>query len=477
LNQRPTVCLILEGSYPYITGGVSAWVHQLILYLEDINFVLYTISPAKDQPRRYELPANVIDHKDMVLSAPLRSRRRPSHVDALIDEITGMHQSLLSDKAPELERIVGRIPEGYSVYADAIKSDAGWHLLSSRNQKKNPAYPFSDFFWAWKSAHDMMFAILGDTPPAADLYHPVSTGYAGLAALCAKIRRGKPLILTEHGLYHKEREMEIRKAQFIRGYQRDMWTGIYNNLSRLSYRYADLIIALFEQNRRLQIELGAPEARTRVIPNGIDVPFYSGLPRQKRRGFHVGLVGRVVPIKDIKTFISMAKIVSETIPEAQFHCIGPTDEDPGYFEDCQILVESLKLADRFHFTGRQDVREYYSFLDVLLLTSVREAQPLVILEAYCAGVPVVATRVGNVAELLDYDDRFIAPSKDPEKLAAGVKYIYEHPEEIQLIVKKNKDRVVRFYDRNKVFQTYGDLYRQHIEGSLAAEQSEDSEAG
>ena len=261
--------------------------------------------------------------------------------------------------------------------------------------------------------------------------------------------------------------MEIRKTPFVRGYQRDMWIGIYNNLSRLCYRYADLIIALFEQNRRLQIELGAPEAKTRVIPNGIDVPFYSGVERRSREGFHVGLVGRVVPIKDIKTFISMAKIVSETIPQAVFHCIGPTDEDPGYYEDCRIMVESLKLSDRFHFAGRRDVREYYSFLDVLLLTSVREAQPLVILEAYCAGVPVVATRVGNVAELLDYDDRFIAPSKDPEKLAAGVRFIHEHPEEMRTIVQKNRDRVVRFYDRDKVFQTYGELYRRYVETGSA----------
>jgi glycosyltransferase involved in cell wall biosynthesis len=489
LNRRPTVCLITEGSYPYITGGVSAWVHQLILYLKEIDFVLYTISPAKDQPSRYQLPANVVDHKDMILSTPVRTKRRPSQVSALIDEITGIHQHLLSGRAPELEKVVGNIPEGYSVYKDAIQSDTGWHLLTSQNQKKNPAYPFADFFWAWKSAHDMMFAILGDTAPEADLYHPVSTGYAGLAALCAKIRSGKPLILTEHGLYHKEREMEIRKAQFIRGYQRDMWTGIYNNLSRLSYRYADLIIALFEQNRRLQIELGAPDTKTRVIPNGIDVPFYSAVTRRKREGFHVGLVGRVVPIKDIKTFISMAKIVSEAIPQAEFHCIGPTDEDSGYFEDCKILVESLKLADRFHFTGRQDVREYYSFLDVLLLTSVREAQPLVILEAYCAGVPVVSTRVGNVAELVDYDDRFLAPSKDPEKLAAGVRFIYEHPKEMQLIIEKNKDRVVRFYDRDRVFQTYGELYRRYIHAPVAAAapgtaaapvaavRSEDSEAG
>jgi glycosyltransferase involved in cell wall biosynthesis len=465
LTKRPTVCLILEGSYPYITGGVSAWIHQLILYLEDIDFVLYTISPAKDQPVRYDLSQNVVGHSDIVLSEPVRSRRRPANVRALIEEITAIHEPMLQGKVPQLDQILGKIPTGYSVYQDGIKSEAGWNLLAERNRQTNPAYPFADFFWAWKSAHDMMFAVLGNPVPEADLYHPVSTGYAGLAALAAKIRTGKPMILTEHGLYHKEREMEIRKAKFIRGYQRDMWIGIYNNLSRLSYRYADLIIALFEQNRRLQIELGAAGGKTRVIPNGIDVPFFSQVKRQKKVGFHVGLVGRVVPIKDIKTFISMAKIVSEAIPEAVFHCIGPTDEDEGYFEDCKILVNSLKLSECFHFTGRQDVRDYYSFLDVLLLTSVREAQPLVILEAYCAGVPVVATRVGNVGELLDYDERFIASSKDPEALAAGVKYIHDHPEEMEAIVEKNRDRVVRFYDRDKVFHTYGQLYRRYIEAA------------
>jgi glycosyltransferase involved in cell wall biosynthesis len=110
---------------------------------------------------------------------------------------------------------------------------------------------------------------------------------------------------------------------------------------------------------------------------------------------------------------------------------------------------------------------------------VREAQPLVILEAQCAGVPVVATRVGNVGELLDYDDRFIAPSKDPEKLAAGVRFVYEHPEEIRLIIQRNRDKVVRFYDRDKVFETYGDLYRRYVDAPVtsAAGESQDPEAG
>ena len=184
----------------------------------------------------------------------------------------------------------------------------------------------------------------------------------------------------------------------------------------------------------------------------------------------MGLVGRVVPIKDIKTFISACRITADLIPDSHFYCIGPTDEDPGYFEDCRMLVENLKLKDCFHFTGRADVREYYGFLDVLLLTSVREAQPLVILEAYCAGVPVVATRVGNVPELLDYDDRFIAPSKDPEALAESIKYIHDNPGEMAALKEKNKDKVLRFYNRRELLETYRDIYSElHAKAAAAGE--------
>jgi glycosyltransferase involved in cell wall biosynthesis len=458
---RIKVCLLCEGAYPFITGGVSAWVHELLTAVQDsVDVHLFTISPAPNQPLRYTLPANVVGHDDLVLSEPAPAGRPSRRLRSpLMEEVRRLHGPLFAGSAPELEPLLRLLPPGYPLGRDAVDSDVGWEMIHSRNQQKNPAYPFADYFWSWKSAHDMLFTVLGREPPAADLYHSVSTGYAGLAAALAKVRTGRPFLLTEHGLYHKEREMEIRKARFLRGYQRDMWTGIYYNLSRLCYRYADLIIALFEHNRRAQIELGAPEAKTRVIPNGIDVERYTAVSRAPRPGYHVGLVGRVVPIKDIKTFISMAKILSEAIPEAVFHCIGPTDEDPAYFEECNSLVRSLRLEERFHFTGRKDVRECYAFLDVLLLTSVREAQPLVILEAYCAGVPVVSTRVGNVPELLDFDERVLASPKDPEKLAAGVKYLHDHPREAHQLTERCRERVLKFYDRRQLHRAYLELYR------------------
>ncbi len=465
MRKKIRVCLVLEGSYPYVTGGVSSWVQQLIQGIPEADFILYTISPKKNQPVHYTFPENVREHADVVISDRLKDLKKGGfNKKELFKKINEMHKLFELGSTPDIDPVVNSIPEGYFLYHDAVKRKEGWELITGSNQKRNPVYPFSDYYWAWKSTHDMMFTIMGFKPPEADLYHAVSTGYAGLAALIAKIKKGKPYLLTEHGLYHKEREIEIRRTSLIKGYQRDMWIKIYSALSKLSYRYADLVISLFEYNRRMQIEFGADEDKTLVIPNGIDVVRFLAVKREKRPGFHVGLVGRVVPIKDIKTFIAMSKIVSGKIPEVQFYCIGPTDEDPGYYEDCKLLVNSFHLAGKFHFTGRQDVREYYAFLDVLLLTSIREAQPLVLLEGFCAGVPAVATKVGNVPELLDYDERFLSPSKDPEKLAEGVEYIYENPEIMKVIVEKNKEKVLQFYDRREVFNRYHRIYQNLIEG-------------
>ena len=455
-----TVCLLVEGSYPFVTGGVSAWVQELIAALPSVRFALFTISPKPGQDLRYTLPLNVVSHRDIVVNAPRSSRIRPrGGTPAFLENVRRLHAAFNADGDPHLAELIGRMPVGYTPSEDTLRDPLAWDMIVEANHDHNPLYPFSEYYWSWKSAHDMTFSILGTEMPEADIYHAVSTGYAGLAAVTAKLRTGKAFLLTEHGLYHKEREMEIKRAPFVRGYQRDMWISMYDTISRMCYRYADLVISLFEYNRRRQIEMGADPDKAEVIPNGIDIPRFGSVAREKRKGFHVGLVGRVVPIKDIKTFILMAKIVADSIPEAVFYCIGPTDEDPAYFEDCKALVASFQLGKRFRFTGKCDVRTYYAFLDVILLTSVREAQPLVILEAYAAGVPVVSTKVGNVPELLDYDERFLAASKDAEKLAQAVRHVHDKPAEIEELVRKNKEKVARFYDKAQVYERYHEIYR------------------
>ncbi len=512
------VCLIIEGSYPYITGGVSAWVHELITALPDIEFIIYAISPRMHQKIRYTLPPNAHVYElaltDIEADADAAQGSNSTGLkyenegngtkaaDSMLagrDENTSLraaggfrararcirgilnaHVRMLAGSEPDPLELIASIPEGYSLRRDAILDTRAWQFINDQNRKRNPLYPFADYFWAWKSAHYLIFKVLAHPAPEADIYHSVSTGFAGLAALAAKLRHHKPFILTEHGLYHKEREIEIRKADFVRGYQRDLWINLYNEIARLCYKSADLCTSLFAENRDFQLALGASPERSVVIPNGIDVARFSVERHKKENEFAVGFVGRIVPIKDVKTFIVAAKLVLEKIRNARFYLVGPEDEDPDYDQECRRLAADLRIDDHIIFTGRADVRKYYEFLDVVVLTSIREGQPLVILEAYAAGIPCVSTNVGNVSELLEGDQRFIAPSKDAGKIAEGIEYVHDHPDEMAELVKKNRARVIAQYEKKELITRYRDLYRRFAPmqaGGAAAPEAPDSAPG
>ncbi|MFN2312659.1 MAG: GT4 family glycosyltransferase PelF, partial [Spirochaetia bacterium] len=286
------------------------------------------------------------------------------------------------------------------------------------------------------------------------------TGYAGFVGAIARATTGRPLALTEHGIYHRERSIEIDASRELRGQQRDQWKELFFALSRLSYACSDRIITLFEANRRLELNLGAPAHISQVIPNGIDLPRFRGVVRETRPGFHVGMI---VPIKDIKTFIVAARGVIEQIPETQFYCIGPLEESPEYVEECRDLAQAMGISEQFHFTGRQNVLDYYSFLNVVVLSSLSEAQPLVILEAQAAGVPVVATRVGDVPGLLEDDDRFIALPKDAEGIVRRIVGIHHDPEGVAGWIAARSRVLDTVYDRKVIYGAYGSLYRELVD--------------
>ena len=453
---RLTVCLLLEGTYPFVRGGVSSWTHQLIRALPDIDFFLYTLSPEPDQTAAYELPDNVIGMQDLLLRTDTNATGTapPGTVSAVLSLLSMLSRNDVEVPAELLRELSGVA----NMSTRLVRSREFWNDLVRQYLERNPYYPFSEFFWTWFNSRAVLLTLLESTIPKADIYHSLCTGYAGFAATMAKAVHRKPYMLTEHGIYHRERSIEVEASDALRGRHRDEWRNFFFGLSRLSYHSADRIITLFEANHRMELAMGAPPQKSVIIPNGIDVQRFSAVRRQPRPGFHVGLVGRVVPIKDIKTFISVARIITDHIPESRFYCVGPTEEDPLYFSECRQLVESLGLSENFVFTGNQDVREYYAFLDVVMLTSLSEAQPLVILEAFAVGVPVVSTRVGDVPALLAHDYRYIAPPKDAQGLAERTIAIHEDPEGTAAWVEERKATVYREYNRDAVFQQYRDEY-------------------
>ena len=92
-------------------------------------------------------------------------------------------------------------------------------------------------------------------------------------------------------------------------------------------------------------------------------------------------------------------VVKEEVPGAKLYIMGPYSEDQAYYEECLQTVEILKLED-VYFTGEVQVREHIGRMDILMLTSISEGQPLVVLEGMAAGKPFVTTDVGSCKELL-----------------------------------------------------------------------------
>ncbi len=465
--------MIVEGAYPYIVGGVSVWVHQLISNLPEFEFLLWTIVPQKGERLKFKLPPNVVDLIEIPLSEKLKPGTRKRRVHKQWEEIVRFHTEMEEGRFTDFHRFFRHFdpnnpnslnPENF------FRDLQGWELLTQKYTVHHPISPFIKYYWAWRAAHIPIFQMMQTTIPNADVYHAVSTGYAGLLGSLAKVKKQRPFLLTEHGIYAKEREIEINQSEMYIGYQKKMWRNNFYSLARLAYAHADKIIALFRKNRAIQIEIGAPPERTEVIPNGIKIASFAAIQPRPHKLFNVGFVGRMVAIKDVKNFILAARIVKDQIANAHFYLIGPQDEQAEYFQELLVLVQNLGLKNAVTFTGKVDVKKYFPILDVLCLTSIKEAQPLAIIEAMAAGVPVVATNMGDVADILQ-SDGIVVPPKNPQQIARGVVQFARDETFRQQCIANARQRAVREYDLDTLIRRYGDMYRRYAEGATPSRQA------
>lgn len=147
---------------------------------------------------------------------------------------------------------------------------------------------FSDFLWMMRSIYLPLFHALKMKIPKADLYHCTATGYAGILGSMAKHIHGGRLLISEHGIYTREREEELIKAKWVQGIYKDIWIEQFHKMSNLAYERADLVTSLYEHARELELELGCPLEKTMITPNGISVENFQNLPgkeEEEKTGF------------------------------------------------------------------------------------------------------------------------------------------------------------------------------------------------
>ncbi len=486
------VVLVLEGTYPYVSGGVSSWVQALITGMPELTFGIVYLSESykEDRPLKYEVPDNVVcllevSVFDLVSLPPDEGADRLESWRAFSSLAGGLERGELDD-FEDLFLHLGFGGKRGATVAELGTSRASWTVLTEIYKEQANETSFVDFFWTWRGALASFLQLMLVKPIPARCYHAVSTGWAGLVATNLRRIHGRPMLLTEHGIYTNERKIEILKAEWLStmnarlslrqelGFLRKFWINLFLALGKLAYEHADRIFSLYEGNKALQAEYGADPATIEIVPNGVKIKQLEGerTPLTQREFPRVGFVGRVVPIKDVKTLILAFKTVSATLPNACLDILGPTEEDEEYFEECRALVGLLGLGDKVVFHGRVDVAEWFKKVDIQVLTSISEGQPLVILEGFCSGLPCVASDVGSCRELLEgrtEEDRALGTAGlvtgigNPEDTAQAIIAILQNPELHHSMSLAARARVKAYYDHDEMIRTYRTIYQSAME--------------
>ncbi len=513
------VCLFVEGTYPYVSGGVASWTHELVSRLSNLTFSIVYIGSRSDEPlfAKYKLPSNVNGIYDYFLfdefhegggqSSFPDKELRPKAYDAFVNLHSilhsqtgdGVYAKMISMKSDDIKKFIRSIEVLFPMdqisrpLFKSLSSRGVWKVILNEYEKLGFQIPFIDFFYTWRAAHIPIFRILSARYPKARVYHSLCTGYAGLAASQASISHRVPLILTEHGIYSHERAVEISDANWLTQPSEKIstddasdqfkrwWIDLFRNMSRITYALSSEIITLYEGNRQRELFDGADSAKTKIIVNGISGKFSRlRVSREKwkhtdygKKNFTVGFFGRVVSIKDIKTLIKSMRVLKDNAVNVKCFIVGPTTDEIKYVSECQELVRFLELQDIIEFKNEMKATEFYPMIDCLVLTSISEAQPLVVLEANAAGVPVVSTHVGSCPELLqgrNEEDRLLGPSGiitpigDPDFFADSLIRIMSEPGLWEKMSEAGMKRVSAYYNETAIWSQYRLIYREYLSG-------------
>ncbi len=463
------VCLICEGSYPYVSGGVSSWVQMLCTAFTDVEFVIWSIATTHEEMHeyKYELPSNVKGVYTTYLGESSIGVRH-KHVRLSKDDAQTLKE-LVTVTAGEVDwtKVLDFIGRNRRHLTDILMEKDFFRICCEEYERQQSVEGFTDYLWTLRSMYLPLMDVLSSDIVEADIYHSLSTGYAGILAGAVSYIRNKPMILSEHGIYTREREEDIIRANWVKGDFKELWIDFFKKISTVAYQQADVVTTLFGINRELQIELGCPEEKIVTIPNGVDSESFKNLPslgKIPQDKFNFGTILRIVPIKDVKTMILAFQIVREKEENVRLTIMGNYDENPEYYEECVRLIKEFNVPDVV-FTGQVNVREYVPDVDVLVLSSISEGQPFAILEGLAAGIPFVATNVGSCKELLEgfEGDDFgkagiVVPLMDSAAMADAFLYMLHHPEEVQAMGEAGRARVEKYYQKEAFLKQYHDLY-------------------
>lgn len=257
------------------------------------------------------------------------------------------------------------------------------------------------------------------------------------------------------------------------------WPDGIGRLNRCLTRWTDAFIAVAPSHGRFLVEQERlPQSKVRVIPNGVNVDRFRPDPAaagEVRAELGLasetplcGIVAALRPEKNHAMFLRAAARVRESCPAAHFLIIGDGPER----QELEGFCGDLGLNDAVHFLGtRSDIPRLVAALDVFALTSHNEANPVSILEAMAAEVPIVATKVGSVGESVEtHVTGFLVSPDDDEDAARQITRLLNRPELAHAMGEAGRAKVVGRWSLERMVMGYQELIReiyQHKSSALA----------
>ena len=516
-SDNVDIMLFSEGAYPYVKGGVSAWLLQLIKGLPEYTFGVCFIGAqemvdGKKMEISYEFPPNLkhlevhylFDNEDL----PEPKRRKGSKEG--FKAIESLYDSFVNSKGNDIPEMIQKI-SFYTkdvTFKDFLHSERSWEFMKKIYTRNCPDVPFVDYFWTLRNIHKPIWILaqIVEDLPKTKIFHSPSTGYAGFLGALSSYNTNRPLVLTEHGIYTRERKIDMLSADWVEykkpsllqqpeeyNYIKRMWVNFFDKIGVFCYHRSNHVLSLFSGAQKIQVNFGADINRTMIIPNGVDVDTLRAtmVNRAEVPKPIITLIGRVVPIKDIKTFIRAIKIATQYIPDIEGWIVGAVDEDFEYVHECQQMAVSLSLkekvqlfdgnksdmtadeieasSDKIKFFGHSDIKKILPKSALQTLSSISEGMPLVILEGFAAGVPCVATDVGSCRDLIqggiNEDDISIGLAgsitgiANPEALAKEyVRFLDFENGDWKKAQEAALERVEKYYRQELFLEEYREIY-------------------
>ncbi|WP_102124679.1 GT4 family glycosyltransferase PelF [Deinococcus planocerae] len=467
--------MVTEGTYPLYLGGVSVWCEQLVSGLHDFDFHVLALSGAPDAVR-CALSPNVRQVTVLPLwgEGGARSRGARFRRAAFEEPFARLVGALLSpdqDATRLFTRALGDLVtfagrhDLNAALGDPRNADLLFFLwargatLAPGGARPPTAIPAPTLRDALDAALWLAHLLrpLAPPPPEGRLTHAVSNGLAALPALASKHAYGTPFILTEHGVYLRERYL-APASRYLSPGTRAFLLRFYLHLTRAAYAAADIISPASNFNIRWQRHLGADPARIRPVYNGIEPDLFA-FPTAGPETPTVAWVGRIDPIKDLETLIRAHALVRAQVPQARLRLFGPVPAgNEAYAARCRDLIGELGLGEHVTFEGRvPTVAQAYAAGHVVALSSISEGFPYSVIEAMATGRPMIATDVGGVREAIG-PTGLVVPPRHPEAFAGAVVQLLSDAPRRARLGEEARERVLTMFTVQHCVQAYRQMY-------------------